>query len=116
MSDQQVLDRSLYDDIDVSLNALGRFDELDLGRKTWESEAREITTYVFPRRSIFEDTHGEFRRVGEELYDGTAVRANNTLANGLMGHLVTEGNPWFKLGLPWQDAMDVPGVGGWLAI
>ena len=106
----------LYDDIDISMTTLERFDDLERRRQTFEVEAKEVMKYVFPRRSIWEDTNGEFRRVGETLYDGTAVQANAILANGLMGHLVTEGNPWFKLGLPWIEAMDLPGVGQWLDI
>jgi len=93
---------------------LEKREHLAAERTLWEAEYRDITRFVIPRRSIFDDRKGRGERVGKEMYDGTAVSALNLLANGLMGYLMGPMLKWFKLGIPNQQAMDAPGVMQWL--
>lgn len=100
--------------MDSGREILEKFDYLKTDRISWESEWQEITRLVIPRRSLFEDTKGRGDRTGQDIYDGTAISALNLLANGLMGYLMGPMLRWFKLGLPEQRAMDMPGVRQWL--
>lgn len=96
------------------LDTLEYFGLLEDAKRTHEDNWADIATYVFPRRSLYEDTKGEHRDVGNDIYDGTAIGANNLLANGLMGYFVSAAYPWYKVGLPWPAAMELPGVPEWL--
>lgn len=96
------------------LDTLEYFRQLKDDKRTHEKNWADIATYVFPRRSLYEDTKGEHRDVGNEIYDGTALGANNLLANGLMGYFVSAAYPWYKVGLPWAPATKLPGVPEWL--
>ncbi len=93
---------------------LEKRDHLASERTVWESEWRDITRFIIPRRSIFDDSKGRGGRTGQEMFDGTAVSALNLLANGLMGYLMGPMLRWFKLGVPDQQTMDAPGTRQWL--
>jgi hypothetical protein len=91
-----------------------RFKELDDQRTSWVKEWKLITKYVFPRRSVFLDSKGRAERVGNDIYDGTALGALNLFANGIMGYFISSAYPWFKVNLPWARANELPGVRNWL--
>ena len=91
-----------------------RWKQLDSERVSWVEEWKLISKYVFPRRSVFTDSRGKAERVGQSVYDGTAIGALNLFANGIMGYAVTAMTPWFKTGLPWTAANELPGVRAWL--
>lgn len=115
MADQAVLEAApIKTDQEKADFHLERFSELSDERQSWESEWRLITKYVFPRRSVFKDSKGKAERVGTEVYDSTGIGANNLFANGIMGFSISNMTPWFKTGLPWEAANDLPGVREWL--
>lgn len=91
-----------------------RFGELETARSSWVKEWKLIAKYVFPRRSIFTDSKGNAELVGKDIYDGTALGALNLFANGIMGYFISSSYPWFKIGLPWAEANELPGVRSWL--
>lgn len=93
---------------------LDKFEYLKSERMTWENEWREITRFVIPRRSLFDDTKGRGDRTGQDIYDGTAISALNLLANGLMGYLMGPMIRWFKLGFRIQKMTELPGARRWL--
>jgi|GEM_PF-409113 len=93
---------------------LDRLNELESERSSWEAEWKQINKYVFPRRSIFSEKKGQAQRVGQDIYDGTAIMANNMFANGLMGYFISQAHPWFKNQLPWEEANELPDVREWL--
>lgn len=102
-----------WPDVD-ELTPLERFDAMEKQKQTHVTNWERISTYVFPKRSLYQDLHGRNEPVGENIYDGTAIAANNLLANGLMGYLVSPSYPWYKLRLPWPKANKLPGVPEWL--
>lgn len=57
---------------------------------------------------------GEAHSQGTEVYDGTPIGALNLLTNGLVGYLVSPASRWFKLRLPNDQHMRLPGVRVWL--
>lgn len=93
---------------------INKFKSLESNRQTWEDEYEEISDYVFPRRSNWDNWDGEARRPGQEIYDGTPIGALNLLANGLVGYLVSPATRWFKLRLPTEEYNNLPGVRIWL--
>lgn len=93
---------------------LQKFKSLKDNRQTWEDEYEDISTYIFPRRSNWEDFSGDAKQQGQKIYDGTPIGALNLLANGLVGYLVSPATRWFKLRLPNDQHMSLPGVRVWL--
>lgn len=84
---------------------VSRFEKLANERYTWESHWQEIAEYVLPRKAeiTVRRTPGEKRT--RNLYDTTAIRANQILAAGLHGYLTSPGTPWFTLRLQDYDLM-----------
>lgn len=93
-----------------------KLDDLKAKRLRWEDDWEEITRFVMPRRSVWDNSQGRGDRVGQEIYDGTAISALTLMANGLMGYLMGPMLKWFKLGFPIRQAMDAPGAKQWLQI
>lgn len=93
-----------------------KFTYLKDEREPYEHDWKEINRFVVPRRSIWDNNTREGDRVGQKIFDGTAISAVNLLANGLMGYLMSPMLKWFKLGLPNLRAMDLPGVREWLEL
>ena len=70
-------------------------------RSNIESQWELIKRYVTPfRGNFFEETMGEqsieWRR-NREIYDSTAVQANNTLASSIHGAMTSAASKWFEL-------------------
>ena len=93
---------------------LAKYNTLKEERQTWEEEYEEISTYVFPRRGNWDRWDGKAHRNTNKIYDGTPIGALNLLANGLVGYLVSPATRWFKLRLPREEYMSLPGVRQWL--
>ena len=93
---------------------IARFNHLANERYTWESHWQEIADYVLPRKAeiTVKRTPGEKRT--RNLYDTTAIRANQILAAGLHGYLTSPGTPWFTLRLQDVDLMESRDVKLWL--
>lgn len=84
-------------------------------RVPWEIEWEEIAKFTMPRRELFERaSQQDNKRVGKDIYDGTAVGAAELLANGMQGNLVSEAIVWFKLLFEKAEYNELPGAREWL--
>jgi len=91
-----------------SLEIVKRFDALDAQRKPLESTLEIIERFVIPLRSgFFQDlgSEGEVDWRLREIYDGTAIEANETLAASLQGSLTPITTRWFHMQYR-QDALN----------
>ena len=70
-------------------------------RESYIPQWREISDYIAPRRGRFllTDTNDGKKRFNS-IIDNTAVRANRTLAAGLMAGVTSPARPWFRLATP----------------
>lgn len=84
-----------------SIEIKKRFDSLVTGRKTLDDTLQVIEEFVVPHRGEFfrpmESEHEvNWRR--RNIYDSTAVDANETLSSSLQGSLTSPSVKWFALG------------------
>lgn len=92
-----------------------RFQGLKAERKSWESQWKEISEYILPRKGFFEkEKANDGRQKGAKVLDSTATRALRVLAAGLQGGLTSPARPWFRLGLGESDATNRKDVRNWL--
>ena len=71
---------------------------LEEERRPWEEHWDEIHRYLSPWREWDHDmSDDDSKKRGAEVYDGSPISAHRIRANGMQGHLVTEGMPWFQL-------------------
>ena len=77
-------------------------------RTNWDSYWRNIAQYVIPFKDDVYQVNQEGQRKGHDIYDGTAILANETLASALHSMLTNPSIPWFGLstGIPDIDARD----------
>jgi hypothetical protein len=77
--------------------AYKRLESLKSERTTWENHWQELADYVVPTKSDILS----FRAAGEKrmqnVYDGTAIQANELLAGALHGMLTNPSAYWFEL-------------------
>ena len=84
-------DTTLATEIGIKLEALKQ------ARAEWEPEWQEISDFVLPRRSDFNDETQKGKRLTTKMYDGTAHSAAQLLADGLQGYMTSPNSKWFKL-------------------
>lgn len=90
---------------------------LDAKRAPWDSLWEELAGIVHPRRSL---TSGRSSTTGSapdrgrvsESFDGTAMRANRTLANGQAARITPMGARWFALRPP-EELAENPSAVAW---
>ena len=80
----------------------------------WE----EIAKYINPAMADWDDlppkTTGKKQEFPKDLYDTTAIKASNLLADGIQGYAFGRHTAWFRLTLEDSVAMREPGVQKWL--
>jgi hypothetical protein len=83
-------------------------------RRLWETEWRDLARYILPRKSntLLGATPGG--RQTTQLYDGTAIKANEDLAATMQGTLTSSALRWFVLKMRRKDLNDLREVGEWL--
>ncbi len=77
-----------------------RFDKLKADRGTLDSHLQEVAERVIPRKSYVTAKRQEGSKVisfNTELFDATAVFANQDMAAGLISHLMPPNSRWFAL-------------------
>lgn len=76
----------------------GYCEALDAERRPWDALWQELADVVHPRRSLIarQTTTPDRQRLAE-AFDGTAMRANRTLANGQAARITPMGARWFGL-------------------
>jgi head-to-tail connecting protein len=85
-----------------------RFDALVAQRKTLDDTLQIIERFVVPHRGEFFKpmaSEGEVDWRRRDIFDSTAVDANETLASSLQGSLTSPSTKWFALGFR-QDALN----------
>jgi hypothetical protein len=80
---------------------LAEFKSVEARRKPWEAQWEDIAKWVFSRKQGFTESFsaGDFYRHGD-VYDSTAVRANNIMASSLLGSLWKSGARTFRIQRP----------------
>lgn len=98
----------------LAKNLTERYKKLQSDRLPWDSLARDIATYVIPRRLPGMDgaVMSPSTADGTLLFDTTAVHANMTLANGQLAWMSPQESVWFAYE-PMQEGDDESKL--WLA-
>ena len=85
----------------VAEEVIRRNDSLKGKRATWDTLWQNIADYVAPRKSQITTKKTEgVEGYTEELYDMTAIEANNTLAAGQLAYLTPANDVWMKYEAP----------------
>jgi hypothetical protein len=98
---------------DVDL-ILSRQKEFENERQGWESHWQQIASYMVPRRAEFTTTQSRGGKRRGDIYDSTAIKANNILAAGMHGQLTSPATPWFSLRTTDPGLMKKEEVRRWL--
>ena len=78
-----------------------RFDALKGGRNQWDAFWQDVGNYVMPRKAnITSYTHSPGTQKEQQLFDNTAVRSNQILANGQLAWMTPHESPWFSFDAP----------------
>lgn len=90
---------------------LSRYDLLKSDRSVWENHWRDVATFVLPRK---EHIAGEYLNAGEkkgqQVYDATAIHANELLASALHSMLTNPSTQWFGLSIGDDTIDNLPDV------
>lgn len=94
-----------------------RFDSLVSQRKTLDDTLQVIERFVVPHRGEFfkpleNEQEVDWRR--REIYDSTAVNANETLASTMQGSLTSPSVKWFSLGFRQEELNEDHEAQEWL--
>lgn len=81
-------------DDDLAQDILKRLDQLKLIRQPFEARINEVIDYVNHGLLTMDPNPTKGQKTGLQVYDDTAIRANNLRAMGLHGYLFSPG--WFK--------------------
>lgn len=74
--------------------------------QSWESQWKDLATYIQPTRGFFDETPNWGAAPDyKKLIDGSSVRAVGVLAAGMHSGLTSPSRPWFRLGTPDSDLM-----------
>lgn len=66
-------------------------------RSTWDSHWNEIAKFVIPRKDNVYGQHVKGEKAGNELFDTTAIQANDDLSSAMHGLMVNPSIQWFGL-------------------
>ncbi|KKM04615.1 hypothetical protein LCGC14_1762430 [marine sediment metagenome] len=90
-----------------------RFDKIKADRGTLDSHLQEVAERVVPRKSYVTTKRQEGSKTitfNTELFDATAVFANQDMAAGLVSHLAPANSRWFALKARDEELNKVPAV------
>lgn len=91
-----------------------RFDELDARKGTLKAHLQEVADFMCPVKATVTTAGTLGAKRGSRIFDGTALRAVRTFANGLYGHLTSPAAPWFELTVKDKALARRPDVKRWL--
>ena len=88
---------------------------LELERSSFDSQAREISQYILPRRTRFftQDANRGNKRY-TSIIDSTATMAAFTVGGGMVAGLTSPATPWFRLTVSNPEISERWGVKEWL--
>src|SRR6185295_13713344 len=88
---------------------------LDREFSSFESQGREISQYILPRRSRFFTTDAnKGNKRYTSIIDSTATMAAFTIGGGMVAGLTSPASPWFKLSVSDERLQQIWGVREWL--
>ncbi len=101
-----------------------RLSEMQTIRRPYEKQWQEIAELVAPEYEFvinewlneghYDGPKGQDKAIGEKIYDSTALTSLKTLADGLMGYLVSRSSRWFHLIFQDNAYMEYDGVRQWI--
>lgn len=83
-------------------------------RDPWIPQWEDIARYFLPARDDILQTKPDGYRLGQDIFDGTAVSALQMYVDGIYGYMVSPAIQWFKLAVPDEQLNEDPEVRGWL--
>lgn len=84
------------EDTDLARYLLDTFDGLKEERRVKEPLWKELTDYLYPRRSGWDFESDDSLKVGDLIFDGEAIAALNRLSHGLFGWLCSPSIDWLE--------------------
>jgi len=91
-----------------------RHAQLKADRAPWDAFWQEVADYVMPRKAqVLECVSSPSTAKEQVLFDSTAVRANQILANGQLAWMTPHESPWFVFEAP-PELKGVDAVEQWL--
>lgn len=91
-----------------------RVDKLLGERKIWETHWQDCADYVLPRKNSITRIAQPGEKKGFDLFDSTAVQANELLAGALHGMLTNPTTFWFELSTGDEKLDDKDAIKKWL--
>jgi hypothetical protein len=83
-----------------------RFKVLEKDRKNWESHWDEVAKYVVPRKDNVYGNYTPGQKKNTHLFNSTAIKANDDLANALASLMINPASQWFDM-THWDDEVDI---------
>lgn len=93
---------------------IAKFDRMKQKRTNWESHWQECYDYIVPRKAEVTKKTTEGTKRGSELYDTTAIMANQLLSGALHGMLTNPATKFFELIMGDPSLDDDEAVKRWL--
>src|SRR5690606_18248856 len=85
---------------DIAKSVIARFEHMYAQRAPWHNLWQQITDYIMPNRGDFPNDPN-MHATGEDrtgqIFDGTAIWANEQFASGLSSFVVNPTEKWFAL-------------------
>jgi hypothetical protein len=102
-------------DLSIKERCCKRLEGLKQNRKSYESDAREISSYALPARSrwLASDTN-KGRQPNRRLNNSHGIFAFRTLQGGMTSGLSSQSRPWFTLTCYDEALAQDPAVRAWL--
>lgn len=91
-----------------------RLTDLKRMRLSWEPLWKDITDYVLPRRSFWEQDATPGQKPMTKTYDGTAIASVQLLSDGLQGNSVNQYLKWFHMVMENRKQQNLEDVPDWL--
>lgn len=92
-----------------------RLGALKTERASWWPHWEELSTYLLPWSGrYFRQDRNKGRRRANAIYDNTGIRANRTMAAGMMAGATSPARPWFRLATPDPELNSHQSVKVWL--
>jgi len=91
-----------------------RHDSLKSDRANWESYWQNLSYYIMPHKAYFTKDRVSGEELPKDLYDSSAVYANQVFAAGLHGYMTNPSSKWFTLRTQDNDIMEKKEVAVWL--
>lgn len=91
-----------------------RYETVKGARSTWDEYWQDLAYYCLPRKAYITQQKTPGSKLPTDLYDSTAINANQVLAAGLHGYLTNPQSKWFSLRMQDKKLNDAAGIKEWL--